>query len=540
MGFLNDWFGTGSITRDVDKELKLIESVLDDLGNIDKIIEETGVRGKKLERILALEKKAVSKGLSIEHKLEAELQPYIEGKKKTDDLARILLLNRLLRDFREDNLWKELFELWKAEQLLLKEGNSQKIRKNLEEQKHIAMILKKLITFEFNETHMHFSMSVDADIHWKYLKKLWKKEMEGKLKQGEKGITAVYEELVRAGKVFADDLKALKHIMNNFFNGNWPEAKAFLEFERLIFMLDSSRGYFKEFVMKCDLLNAIDKAICGEEDIIVKGKKHIAECMESIVKHNLAHGVKHIEIRFPISKKDGMEFFAQLAMDAEKKFGDRISIRFIEFMIGEKYDIHQFFDSYDSLEKRYKKYIVAVDLLNQSSDSIDRARKSGLPVCIHAGEIFTQRDSPGKTKVENVQKALDEVKVALNLPNIYRIGHAIVLGIDLDKYLSGENPSEVARLVELQKKLIKDTKSKGVIIEVNPTSNFMIHGMKTYADHPISDFSEQDIKFAISTDDRVIFDTNLKKEYYRIARALRWTAEQLEEANRMSREAMLK
>lgn len=532
---LTHWFGISSIDKSIHNELSCIETLLNDLSDIENILNNKWDRAKKLRRVLKKTEKKIKKGYAIEQKLEKTLEPYINGNKKSKHLISIIALNTLLREFKNDSLWQELLSLWHQEYNLLQNNDIFKLKINLYEQKRIAEILKTIVEQELGETHMHLIMSVDAHIHWHYLKKLWGKALPGKT-TGAKSIISLFENNAKEGKISINDLQSLKKIMQNYFNNKWPETKAFVKFEELLFMFADDQGQMQGFEKKSRLLciileNILDTKIFMEE--------YFYKCMDSVVKHNLAHNITHIEIRNPCYKIGGLRLFASLAKEMEEKYEKRIKIRLIESISypGPK----PVFDAYNRLPKYLKKYFVAVDLLGRIEDgqAMRKMKESPLPICIHAGEFFSQKDFPQRTKAENVKYALIQIQSCLRLPRLHRIGHANILGLNIKKYLLRTDSMEVEKLINLQKRLIREIKKRDIFIEANPTSNVMIRGI-TYKDHPISTFLKQDLKFAISTDDRIIFDSNLKKEYYRIIRAMKWTWKEIEKAAEMQKEAMLK
>lgn len=85
----------------------------------------------------------------------------------------------------------------------------------------------------------------------------------------------------------------------------------------------------------------------------------------------------------------------------------------------------------------------------------------------------------------------------------------------------------------IQKKLQFQIAEKGIMIECNPSSNFLISTFKDYKKHPITIFNNLDLEIdqhkvtvcpqisvSINTDDQGVFDTSLEYEYALIASAL--------------------
>jgi adenosine deaminase len=563
MSLLLNWFGIESIDKDLKRELDLIEELLEDVSDINGIVNNIGLRKKKLKKVLAPKGVRMKNGFSLKRKVQQKLKPYVSGEKRTKDLVKILVLHKMLTDFDEDLLWKELIELWNKEYSLLLEGTLKKVRENLEEQKRIVETLKKIAELEFNETHLHFGPNVDAHIHWEYLKQLWDLA-EKEFKANPDKLDAEVDRIRKADRktldtnqytsniillleafnhryswrgdyqrIYDDDKKALYRIMNKYRDKTWTETKAFVEFEKLLIMPSSEYGTFRGFHRKADILQLIQDAANASDfrsDFLLKN-------LDNIVQHNLAHNITHIEIRYPINNLEDLKFWADMTEELEKKYKRRISIRYVQFPVRSPEELISFYKEYKGFPKELRKYIVGVDFggdIAQHPEVLELAEQAGLPLCVHAGELF-------KPNAKSVTHALQEVETALNHPTVHRIGHATILGIDIGKYLKRKaKPAEIDRLEKKQAELIKRVREQGVYIEANPSSNVKIAGLNHYGEHPIDVFSKQDIKFAISTDDRIPFDTNLKKEFYRIARAMKWSHEQIEKAAKMQKEAMLK
>lgn len=95
------------------------------------------------------------------------------------------------------------------------------------------------------------------------------------------------------------------------------------------------------------------------------------------------------------------------------------------------------------------------------------------------------------------------------------------------------NKEYVHLVTEIQKKMMVDISRKGIAIETNPSSNYLIGTIKKYNQHPIIRFNnlrlETDnerinenplISVSINTDDQGVFDTMLENEYALLAYAL--------------------
>ncbi len=91
----------------------------------------------------------------------------------------------------------------------------------------------------------------------------------------------------------------------------------------------------------------------------------------------------------------------------------------------------------------------------------------------------------------------------------------------------------IAAVTAIQKKLQKEIAKKGIAVETNPSSNFLIGTFRQYENHPIVRFYNKELihdsekiqecpqlSVSINTDDQGVFDTSLENEYALVARAL--------------------
>ncbi len=94
-------------------------------------------------------------------------------------------------------------------------------------------------------------------------------------------------------------------------------------------------------------------------------------------------------------------------------------------------------------------------------------------------------------------------------------------------------PLFVKGVAQVQKELQKEIAQRGIAIETNPTSNYMIGTFKKYAKHPIVQFYNRglvaedcrlrecpQISASINTDDQGVFSASLENEYALMASAL--------------------
>lgn len=122
-----------------------------------------------------------------------------------------------------------------------------------------------------------------------------------------------------------------------------------------------------------------------------------------------------------------------------------------------------------------------------------RGRAAGLGLTAHAGE------SPRGGEIED----------ALEL-GVDRIGHGIILR---------DRPD-----------LLKEAIRRGVVVEVNPTSNLRTGAVASYGEHPVRAWKDAGLKVTLSTDDPGVFGIDLAHEYEALAREAGFTAEELLES----------
>lgn len=94
-------------------------------------------------------------------------------------------------------------------------------------------------------------------------------------------------------------------------------------------------------------------------------------------------------------------------------------------------------------------------------------------------------------------------------------------------------PAYISLVEAVQYKMQHIIAEKGIMIECNPTSNYLIGTIERYDEHPITTFNNWGLEFredkieacaqicvSINTDDQGVFDTSLENEYAIIASAL--------------------
>ncbi len=110
---------------------------------------------------------------------------------------------------------------------------------------------------------------------------------------------------------------------------------------------------------------------------------------------------------------------------------------------------------------------------------IDKARKAGLHVTIHAGEVADG------TSHFNVREAIDMLGAE-------RIGHGLQIA--------------------LHEETLDYVKTRQIPLELCLTSNWITQAVPTLADHPLKKFFDAGVKVTLNTDDPGVFGVNFSNE----------------------------
>eukprot|EP01114_Cavostelium_apophysatum_P014535 TRINITY_DN3797_c0_g2_i1.p1 TRINITY_DN3797_c0_g2~~TRINITY_DN3797_c0_g2_i1.p1 ORF type:complete len:358 (-),score=60.38 TRINITY_DN3797_c0_g2_i1:73-1146(-) len=157
---------------------------------------------------------------------------------------------------------------------------------------------------------------------------------------------------------------------------------------------------------------------------------------------------------------------------------------------------------------QHQSSFVALDLANDEllfdSDQFvplfRRAKQAGLGITVHAGEYLSPKFA------RNVKKAIDDM-------GAQRIGHGV--GIITDE------------------SVLNYVKEKGVLLEVCPSSNYLINVVPSFGDHPVKRLLDRGVKISISTDDPGLFGIDMKHEYAALQSHLNFSGEDLDRCNQM-------
>lgn len=113
----------------------------------------------------------------------------------------------------------------------------------------------------------------------------------------------------------------------------------------------------------------------------------------------------------------------------------------------------------------------------------------------------------------------DKTKIQLPINEAERILHEYLYDMHtIDRFLDIKNIDtldEIDSLKNIQETLIRLIKEKGITIESNPTSNWLIGGFERTADIPAVQwiFNNYDLAFTINIDDPAVFGNSIENEY---------------------------
>lgn len=138
-------------------------------------------------------------------------------------------------------------------------------------------------------------------------------------------------------------------------------------------------------------------------------------------------------------------------------------------------------------KKHLKKEVVGIDLAGDEDsyptkdfkDLFDYANELKIPITIHSGESTNYK----------------EVEAALNM-HAKRIGHGIRSIDNFD--------------------LINKLKDNNILLELCPTSNVQTNSIDIYKNHPIKLFSLLGVTYSINTDNRLVSEIDLSREYKKL------------------------
>ncbi len=159
-------------------------------------------------------------------------------------------------------------------------------------------------------------------------------------------------------------------------------------------------------------------------------------------------------------------------------------------------------------EKYQKQGVVALDLANNEYDFppgpyknvFQAAKKAGLKITVHAGEVPVRHDDPTVGGANNVRVALNELKAD-------RIGHGVK---------TYEDP-------QLEHQVIQ----KHIPLEICPTSNVQTQAVPSMQEHPLYRYHREGAVVTINTDDPGVSGITLSDDFATITKTFGFTLQDL-------------
>lgn len=241
--------------------------------------------------------------------------------------------------------------------------------------------------------------------------------------------------------------------------------------------------------VECTSLNEYLKAFLVP-NLVMQSKESLRRITFELFEDAANENVKYMEVRFApllhtakgLEIQEIIESVIDGIKDAEQKYDIKgnVILSCMRNMSSDK--------ALEVIEKGKKflgKGVVAVDLCAAEEEGfcekfvepIALARKYGYKVTIHAGETGI-----GKNVLE-----------AVELLGAERIGHGVFI----------KDCHEAYEIV----------KEKNIVLEMCPTSNVQTKAVNSFNEHPIYDFYKDGIKVTVNTDNRIVSDTNMTKEF---------------------------
>lgn len=291
---------------------------------------------------------------------------------------------------------------------------------------------------------------------------------------------------------------------------SWPKADLHCHLDgslRLDTLLDLSRQYGLMKELPADNREDLQKVLESIDDspsladFLIWFKYTIAVMQTKEALHRIAYelvedaakeNVKYIEIRYaPIESTHGGLTLDQAndavlagMRDAERDTGTKA--RLIICGLRDRFESESF--RLAELAVKYKnKGVVGFDLAGGEAGNPAKlhvhafayARENNLNLTCHAGEAF----GPA-----SIRQALHDI-------GAHRIGHGVTLKEDPD--------------------LLHYVIDHRVPLEICPTSNVQTHVVKSFADHPIKFYVENQVRVTVNTDNRLFSRTDVTTELLR-------------------------
>lgn len=239
---------------------------------------------------------------------------------------------------------------------------------------------------------------------------------------------------------------------------------------------------------------------------IMQSKESLRRIAFEVFEDAAKENVKYMEVRFApllhtekgLTTREIIKSVLDGIKDAEKKLDIKgnLILSCLRTM-----PMDGVFEVVESGKEFLGKGVVAIDLCasenkgfcHKFKEPIFLAKEYGYRVTIHAGETGI-----GENVLEAVQ-----------LLGAERIGHGVYIKDDKEAY--------------------DIVKSRGVTLEMCPTSNIQTKAVTAFNEHPLFNFYKDGIKVTLNTDNRTVSDTNLSNEYNIILNEFNMTYEDYKE-----------
>lgn len=143
--------------------------------------------------------------------------------------------------------------------------------------------------------------------------------------------------------------------------------------------------------------------------------------------------------------------------------------------------------------------------------AFDLLHENNFPYTIHAGEAAA---------FSSMQDAIENCRAN-------RIGHGVRLIDEIDFSKAEPKLSDAAKYV----------RDRQIHLEMAPTSNLQTGAAKDYATHPAAILHELGFNLSLNTDNRLMSNTSLSREYAQMSEIHGWDQSTIETMNRRAREA---
>ncbi|MCI2773598.1 adenosine deaminase [Staphylococcus petrasii] len=268
---------------------------------------------------------------------------------------------------------------------------------------------------------------------------------------------------------------------------------------------------FNKVSAKEECENLAEYLTCFDEILkVMQTKGSLTESVIDVANQAQKDGIKYIELRFAskfhtqknMSIRDTLEAVCKGAEIAESEYSIMVRI----LVCGMKHhsneeNINIFKQIHDT--ELLKKYIVGVDLaggedddsMSQQAEAIQYAKDKELNITLHAGECGC------------IKNIYDAVKMGAK-----RIGHGVALFNDKEQLNHFQNSK--------------------ALLEICPRSNVQTKAISHIKEIDLDSLKRLNIPYLINTDNRIVTQTNLIKEYLTLLENNLITIEEIKRINK--------